>query len=96
MSTAILEKIKEEEKIAKYSEICINNSQIDSSLYIENKVNRGLRDLNGKGVLTGLTEISDIISKEVINGEEIPCKGQLYYRGYNVEELVAGMINDIG
>ena len=94
MSTVILENLNEEEKIAKYSEICVNNSKIDSSLYIKNKVNRGLRDLNGKGVLTGLTEISDIISKEIVNGEEVPCKGQLYYRGYNVEELVAGMIKD--
>ncbi len=52
---------------------CMDNSKIDSQLYIDNKVNRGLRDLNGKGVLTGLTEISDIISKKIINGEEVLC-----------------------
>lgn len=73
---------------------CLKNSKIDPQLYIDNKVNRGLRDLNGKGVLTGLTEISDIISKKVIGGEEVPCEGELYYRGYSVEEIVNGLIKD--
>ena len=66
------------------AEKCLQNSKIDPQLYIDNKVNRGLRDLNGKGVLTGLTEISDIISKNVINGVEVPCEGELYYRVYPV------------
>lgn len=73
---------------------CMNNSRIDPQLYIKNKVNRGLRDLNGKGVLTGLTEISEIISKKNIDGVETPCEGELYYRGYRVEDLVNGMITD--
>lgn len=73
---------------------CLENSRIDPQLYIDNKVNRGLRDLNGKGVLTGLTEISDIISKKIINGEEVPCEGELYYRGYPVEDIVNGLISD--
>lgn len=73
---------------------CTENGRIDPQLYIDNKVNRGLRDLNGKGVLTGLTEISDIISKKTVNGEEVPCEGELYYRGYKVEDLVKGMITD--
>ena len=81
-------------EIATLSQKCINNSKIDSQLYIEHKVNRGLRDLNGKGVLTGLTEISEIISKKNINGVETPCDGELYYRGYRVEDLVNGMISD--
>lgn len=76
------------------SKKCLQNSKIDPELYIVNKVNRGLRDLNGKGVLTGLTEISDIISKKTVNGEELPCKGELYYRGYPIEALVDGMISD--
>ena len=76
------------------AEKCLQNSKIDPQLYIDNKVNRGLRDLNGKGVLTGLTEISDIISKKVINGEEVPCKGELYYRGYPVEDIVNGVLKD--
>lgn len=73
---------------------CLNNCRIDPGLYIEHKVNRGLRDLNGKGVLTGLTEISDVISKKVLNNEEVPCAGSLYYRGYNVENIVGGLISD--
>ncbi|MBP3599903.1 MAG: citrate/2-methylcitrate synthase [Clostridia bacterium] len=81
-------------EIATLSQKCIDNSKIDSQLYIEHKVNRGLRDLNGKGVLTGLTEISEIISKKNINGVETPCDGELYYRGYRVEDLVNGMISD--
>ena len=76
------------------AEKCLQNSKIDPLLYIDNKVNRGLRDLNGKGVLTGLTEISDIISKKVINGEEVPCEGELYYRGYPVEDIVNGVLKD--
>ena len=80
--------------LKKYADQCLENNRIDSQLYIENKVNRGLRDLNGKGVLTGLTEISDVVSKKVVNGEEIPCEGKLYYRGYNVEELVEGFMKD--
>lgn len=81
-------------KLEKFSELCLNNCKIESQLYIDHKVNRGLRDLNGKGVLTGLTEISDIISRKVIDGEEVPCEGELYYRGYNVEDLVEGLIRD--
>ena len=76
------------------AEKCLQNSKIDPQLYIDNKVNRGLRDLNGKGVLTGLTEISDIISKKVIDGEEVPCEGELYYRGYPVEDIVNGVLKD--
>ena len=76
------------------AEKCLQNGSIDPQLYIDNKVNRGLRDLNGKGVLTGLTEISDIISKKVIDGEELPCEGDLYYRGYPVEDIVNGVLKD--
>ena len=81
-------------KILKYSECCIGNCRIEPQLYIEHKVNRGLRDLNGKGVLTGLTEISEIVSKKEIGGKEVPCPGHLYYRGYDVEQLVEGFIRD--
>lgn len=82
-------------KILELSELCFENSNIDPALYSKHDVKRGLRDVNGKGVLTGLTEISDVnafIEKE--NGERIPVDGQLYYRGYNVEEIVDGFIKD--
>ena len=72
----------------------MGNCRIQPELYIKHKVNRGLRDLNGKGVLTGLTEISEIVSKKIVDGEEVPCPGHLYYRGYDVERLVDGFIND--
>ncbi len=81
-------------EIKKLSELCMSDCKIEPQLYIENKVNRGLRDLNGKGVLTGLTEISEIVSKKSVNGEDIPCPGKLYYRGYDVEDLVSGFIKD--
>jgi citrate synthase len=72
----------------------ILNQNIPTELYIENKVNRGLRDLNGKGVLTGLTKISEIIAKKIVNGEAMPAPGKLYYRGYDVEDLVGGFLED--
>ena len=55
---------------------------------------RGLRDLNGKGVLAGLTNISDIISSKTVDGKSVPCEGKLYYRGYDVEELVRRQAGD--
>lgn len=78
------------EKLEEYAKKCYSNCVIDKDLYIEHKVNRGLRDLDGKGVLTGLTEISEIISKKNIDGKEVPCDGELYYRGYKIEDLVGG------
>ncbi len=81
-------------EIIKYTDRCINECKIEPSLYIEHKVNRGLRDLNGRGVLTGLTEISEIISKKEVNGEEVPCEGELYYRGYNIFDLVKGFVGE--
>lgn len=82
------------ERLERYSGLCSENCLIEPQLYIEHKVNRGLRDLKGNGVLTGLTEISEIISKKKVNGEDVPCPGELYYRGYNVESLVADFIKD--
>ena len=81
-------------RLEKFAGLCLDNCKIDSQLYIDHKVNRGLRDLNGKGVLTGLTEISDVLSRKVIDGVETPCDGELYYRGYNVEDLVSGFMKD--
>ncbi len=63
---------------------------IDSELFTRYEVRRGLRDLNGKGVLAGLTNISDVRASKVVNGESIPIHGKLFYRGYNVEDLVRG------
>ena len=88
---------KREEQLANYAAqkkaLCVETDTISDSLFQEYGVNRGLRDINGKGVLTGLTNISKIVSfKEDENGKTVPCDGELWYRGYNVKTL----INSIG
>ncbi len=70
--------------------LCVKNDQIDKKLYQEYGVKRGLRDEQGQGVLTGLTNISQITAFKNVNGEKIPCDGELLYRGYNVRDLVDG------
>lgn len=82
------------EEIQLLADLCQCNSNIEASLYTEYKVNRGLRDLNGKGVLTGLTEISEIVSSKEIDGENHPCDGELYFRGINVNDLVSGFTSE--
>lgn len=69
---------------------CVKNDQIDKNLYQEYGVKRGLRDEQGQGVLTGLTNISQITAFKNVNGEKVPCDGELLYRGYNVRDLVNG------
>jgi len=64
--------------------------QIDTELFTKYDVKRGLRDLNGKGVLAGLTNISDVRATKTVNGETVPADGELFYRGYNVRDLVKG------
>ena len=81
-------------EIKKLDKICENNSRIDPKLYSKYKVVRGLRDLEGKGVLTGLTEISEVYAKKEVDGKLIPCHGQLFYRGINIEDLVTGFIKE--
>lgn len=72
-------------------EICRKNDSIDLRLYEEYGVNRGLRDEYGRGVLTGLTKISKIVSKKTIDGKKISCDGELWYRGYRVEDLIESL-----
>lgn len=74
--------------LAKKSE---DANKINPDLYTKYDVKRGLRDLNGKGVLVGLTDISDVCATKESNGITIPCNGQLFYRGYNVKDLVSGI-----
>ena len=77
--------------LAKMSE---QAGSIAPELYTQYDVKRGLRDLNGKGVLAGLTNISDVRATKIVNGEAVPAHGQLFYRGYNVEDLVRGFSKD--
>ena len=81
-------------EIKKLDKICENNSRIDPKFYSKYKVFRGLRDLEGKGVLTGLTEISEVYAKKEVDGKLIPCHGQLFYRGINIEDLVKGFFKE--
>ena len=71
-----------------------DNSRIDADLYTKYNVKRGLRDLDGRGVLTGLTDISTIIQNKEVDGKLVPCDGELYYRGYNINDIVAGLLED--
>lgn len=79
-------------KIQEFAALCEKNNAIERELYTKYEVKRGLRDLNGKGVLAGLTNISDVCAKKIVNGEEVPCEGNLYYRGYNIKDLVRGFL----
>lgn len=74
-----------------FQEELLHGHRIDPNLYIEYDVKRGLRDSAGKGVLTGLTEISDVTAYDLINGRAIPAEGRLYYQGYNIYDLVNGL-----
>ena len=67
---------------------------IDSELYKKWDVKRGLRDINGKGVLAGLTHISDIQAVKIVDGVSVPTDGNLYYRGYNIKDLVKGFAKE--
>ena len=73
---------------------CIKNDSIPKELYAKYGVNRGLRDINGNGVLTGLTNISEIISSRIVDGEKVQCDGELWYRGYHIQTLINGLGED--
>ena len=72
-------------------ELCLKNDYIAPRLFDEYGVNLGLRDENGNGVLTGLTNISKIVSSKIIDGQKVPCDGELWYRGYRVEDLIGNL-----
>lgn len=82
------------DKISNYTKkrenLCIENDSISKDLFREYGVNMGLRDINGNGVLTGLTNISEVSAFKIIDGKKVPSDGQLLYRGYDVKDLVQG------
>ncbi len=78
-------------EITRLAELNQQAATINPDLFEEYDVKRGLRDLNGKGVLVGLTEISDVCSTKMVNGELVPAPGELYYRGYNVKDIINGL-----
>ncbi|MGN0399929.1 MAG: citrate/2-methylcitrate synthase [Blautia sp.] len=81
-------------EIEALTKICQDNSKMDVSLYGKYDVKRGLRDINGKGVLAGLTQVSNIVSSKIVDGKSVPCDGELYYRGINIEDLTKGFLQD--
>lgn len=80
-----------EEYVNRQEAACRANDAIDRRLYDEYGVNCGLRDENGNGVLTGLTNISKIVSSKIVDGKKVSCDGELWYRGYRVEHLISGL-----
>ena len=81
--------------INELAELSCRNNNIASEMYVEHEVYRGLRDTNGKGVVTGLTEVSKVMSRKIDeNGNEVQCPGELGYRGYDIKDLVGGFMNE--
>ncbi len=80
-------------EIIDLANICQSHT-ISPELYGKYEVKRGLRDVNGRGVLTGLTEIGEIKSYIIDNSEYVPCEGQLFYRGYDIEDIVKGFLDE--
>ena len=91
LDTALFEITPE---IAYLANLCEKSNAIDKELYVKHNVKRGLRDLDGRGVLAGLTNISDVCASREENGVRIPIPGNLYYRGYNIKDLVNGFLDD--
>lgn len=81
-------------EIKKLANLCRENSKINPELYTKYEVKRGLRDISGKGVLAGLTEVSEIRSYTIVDSDLVPCEGKLYYQGVDVEEIVGGFIKE--
>ncbi|MBE6824597.1 MAG: citrate/2-methylcitrate synthase [Ruminococcaceae bacterium] len=83
-----------DERIKALAEVCTSHGSIDRELYTKYDVKIGLRDLNGAGVLTGLTDISEIRQNKIVDGKPVPTDGKLFYRGINVEDIIKGCIAD--
>ena len=80
-----------ENEAKRYLDICVEHDRVDPGLYDRFGVKRGLRDKDGKGVLTGITHISRIDAFKMVDGKKTPCEGKLWYRGYNVYDLIRGL-----
>ena len=81
-------------EIVKLASLSEKAGIIDTELFTKYDVKRGLRDLNGKGVLAGLTNISDVRANKIVDGVQVPTHGRLFYRGYDVKDLVEGFANE--
>ncbi len=81
-------------EILELADLCKKNNVINPELYAKYDVKRGLRDVSGKGVLTGLTEICEILSHTIVDNDYVPCEGKLYYRGIDIEEIIRGFTSE--
>ncbi len=84
----------DKKRLAKWSQMASKSNKVSKELYPKFEVKRGLRDINGKGVLAGLTRIGEVHSYIIDEGETIPVPGRLIYRGIDIEELVDGFLKD--
>lgn len=82
------------DEIYELAELTSQNSKIEPSLYTKFDVKRGLRDLDGSGVLAGLTSVSEVTAREMIDGKLVPCDGRLYYRGISVNDLTNACLSE--
>lgn len=83
-----------QEQLRRWTEALTRRDAIDPGLYDQYGVKRGLRDKNGKGVLAGLTGVSSVVGKQLVDGQEVPCEGDLYYRGYSIRDLARGQASE--
>lgn len=80
--------------IEQLADMCRESTEIDAALYQRYDVKRGLRDINGEGVIAGLTNISNVVSKKKVDGKKVSCEGELYYRGISINDLVHGFLSE--
>ena len=86
--------VKYSHTMSRMAQELLKTDIIEPELYEKYDVKRGLRDKNGKGVMCGLTEISEVTGWENIDGVRTPVPGVLCYRGYNVKDLIANCENE--
>lgn len=82
------------DNVQEWADICLSDEKIDLELYEAYDVKRGLRDKSGNGVVAGLTKVSKIESNKIVDGVKTPCEGRLFYRGYNINSLIGGVVRD--
>lgn len=87
------EKKERDERLLELTDVALDANKMDMGLYQKFNVKRGLRESNGRGVLTGLTEISDVNGHKDVDGKSVPIEGELYFQGYKVGELIEGNKN---
>lgn len=81
-------------QVEEYTKICKDHTTFDLSLYEKYDVKRGLRDVNGKGVLAGLTQVANVMAVKVVDGKEVPTDGKLFFRGYPIQDLINSFWNE--